>query len=140
MGARILVIEDNAPNRNLMSYLITAFGHTPITAESGISGIEAAEREKPDLIVCDIQMPGIDGYEVARRLKGDPRLEPIPLVAVTAYAMVGDQERVLAAGFDGYIPKPIVPRAFVGQLETFLHRRRRTGSGRKAPVQPGDGS
>lgn len=134
MLARILVIEDNAPNLELMTYLITAFGHMPLTAANGVAGLEVARRERPDLIVCDIQLPGMDGYEVARHLKSDPQLLSVPLVAVTAYAMVGDREKVLAAGFDGYIPKPIAPGGFVHQLEGFLHRRPRRSRAAETPV------
>lgn len=137
MLARILVIEDNAPNLELMTYLITAFGHMPLTATNGVTGLEVARREQPDLIVCDIQLPGMDGYEVARHAKNDPQLETVPLVAVTAYAMVGDREKVLAAGFDGYIAKPIAPSGFVRQLETFLHRRPlRTATAEPNPRRP----
>src|SRR6266853_718425 len=126
MSARILVIEDNRPNLDLMSYLLTAFGYTPLTAHDGAEGVEAAEREIPDLIVCDVHLPKLDGYEVAKRLKGHPSLHRTPLVAVTALAMVGDRDRVLAAGFDGYIPKPIVPQTFVTQVEAFLPPERRS--------------
>jgi len=120
MGARILVIEDNPDNLELVCYLLRAFGHMPLAAASGRSGIDAAVREKPDLILCDLQLPDIDGYEVARQLRADPSLNGIRLVAVTAFAMPADRERVLASGFDGYIPKPIAPEQFVPQIETFL--------------------
>src|SRR5689334_18532480 len=120
MGARILVIEDNPANLELMSYLLTAFGHTVLSAMDGEEGLEAARRENPDLIVCDIQIPKIHGLEVAQRLKSHPALRKIPLVAVTAFAMVGDRDKVLAAGFDGYIAKPIVPDKFTEQVCAFL--------------------
>ena len=120
MGFRILMIEDNPDNLELMRYLLKAFGHTPLTAEEGAEGIELARRENPDLIICDIQLPGMSGYEVAKALKADGRLAGIPLVAVTALAMVGDRDRILAAGFDGYISKPIVPETFLKQVEVFL--------------------
>jgi CheY-like chemotaxis protein len=120
MTARILIIEDNPTNLELMRFLLQAFGFTLFTAADGPEGIETARRTIPDLIVCDLQMPGLDGYEVARRLKSDPMLRKIPLVAVTAYAMVGDRDGALAAGFDGYLTKPIMPRSFVSQLEAFL--------------------
>lgn len=124
----ILVIEDNATNLELMTYLLQAFGHTPLSAGDGETGLEIARREIPDLIICDVQMPGIDGYEVARRLKSDPALRAIPLVAVTALAMVGDRDKVLAAGFDGYIAKPIDPETFVRQAEAFLQPGQRAAS------------
>jgi two-component system cell cycle response regulator len=118
--AKILVIEDNIENLELMTYLLKAFGHTTTTASDGGEGVDHAHRESPDLIICDVHLPTMDGYEVARRLKMHPALRPIPLVAVTALAMVGDRDKVLAAGFDGYLPKPIVPEVFVQQIEAFL--------------------
>jgi len=120
MPKRILVIEDNPQNLELMTYLLRAFGHVALTAEDGVEGIELARREKLDLIICDVHLPGLDGYEVARHLKKDPMLRLIPLVAVTALAMVGDRDKVLAAGFDGYIDKPISPEIFVKQVEAFM--------------------
>ena len=95
-------------------------------------GSEFARRERPDLIICDVQLPGLDGYEVARRLKGDPAFRETPLIAVTAYAMVGDRERLIAAGFDGYIAKPIEPEMFVSKIETIL------GASREPRVLPSD--
>lgn len=120
MPARILVIEDNPTNLDLMTYLLTAFGHTPLTAPDGEIGLAIVQAERPDLIICDIQLPIMDGYEIARWLKSHPELRNIPLVAVTALAMVGDRDKVLAAGFNGYIAKPIDPQTFVGQVERFL--------------------
>ena len=105
----ILIIEDHVDNLELMNYLLRAFGYATLAATDGITGLDIAQREDLDLILCDIQLPGIDGLEVARRLKQDARLRPVPLVAITALAMVGDRERVLGAGFDGYLPKPINP-------------------------------
>jgi CheY-like chemotaxis protein len=121
--ALILIIEDNPTNMLLMAYLLNAFGHTVFESVSGEDGLATAKRELPELILSDLQMPGMDGYEVARQLKLDPRLNTVPLVAVTAYAMVGDRDKVLAAGFDGYIPKPINPETFVGEVEAFLPGR-----------------
>jgi two-component system, cell cycle response regulator len=118
--ARILVIEDNPGNLELMTYLLNAFGHSTLTAGDGDQGIAAARRERPDLILCDIQLPGADGYAVARELKGDALLKHTPIVAVTALAMVGDREKGMAAGFDGYIFKPIDPQGFVAQVDSFL--------------------
>ena len=120
MSARILVIEDNQANMDLMIYLLQAFRYHPMVACDGEAGLAKARRNRPDLIVCDIQIPKLDGYGVARELKGDVQLRAIPLVAVTAYAMVGDRERMLAAGFDGYIAKPIDPETFVRQIVSFL--------------------
>lgn len=121
--ARILIIEDNPENMQLMMYLLTAFGHTVLETTLGEKGLRLAKEESPDLILCDLHMPGMDGYEVAKRLKLDPQLAAIPLVAVTAYAMVGDREKVLAAGFNGYISKPINPELFVSEIEIFLASR-----------------
>src|SRR5882762_7078629 len=120
MSARILIIEDNPTNLDLMTYLLNAFGYTTLTAQDGEEGLETARQEVPDLIICDIQLPTMDGREVARRLKRDPQLHRIPLLAVTALAMVGDRARLLAAGFDGYIAKPLSPETFVQEVEKFL--------------------
>lgn len=117
---RILLIEDNQANLELMSYLLTAFGYAPRAAADGAAGLALAGAAPFDLIVCDIHMPNVDGYEVARRLKADPGTRDVPLVAVTALAMVGDRDKVLAAGFDGYIAKPVDPELFVRQVEAFL--------------------
>lgn len=120
MGVNILIIEDNPTNLELMTYLLNAFGHRVLAANTGIQGLETAKRERPDLIICDVQLPDISGCEVARWLKSEPELRHIPLVAVTALAMLGDRERMIAAGFDGYLAKPIDPETFVGKMEAFL--------------------
>src|SRR5579859_695035 len=120
MPGRILVIEDNEANLELIVYLLQAYGHQTMSAGDGEKGLELAGRESPDVILCDIQLPGIDGYEVACRLKAVPELRLIPRVAVTAMAMVGDRDKLLAAGFDGYIGKPIKPETLVREVEAFL--------------------
>lgn len=120
MSARILVIEDNPANLELMGYLLRCSGHEVLVATDGRGGLELAQLEGPDLIICDIQMPHMTGFEVALHLKANDRVKHIPLVAITAFAMVGDRERVLAGGFDGYLAKPIDPEAFVEQIEAFL--------------------
>jgi two-component system cell cycle response regulator len=120
MSARILVIEDNPTSMELMVYLLQAFSHRPLLAYDGEEGIKAAHRERPDIIICDVHLPKLDGYGVVRFLKNHPSLQSIPVVAVTALAMVGDREKVLNAGFDSYIGKPIEPQAFVNQIEEFL--------------------
>jgi two-component system, cell cycle response regulator len=125
--ARILVIEDNPTNMELMTYLLKAFGHVPLTASDGEAGLEVIQRDSPDLIICDVHLPTMDGYEVARQLKSNPALRHIPLVAVTALAMMGDRDKVLQAGFDGYLSKPIAPETFVTQVEAFLQADQRTG-------------
>lgn len=129
MTARILVIEDNPDNMELMAYLLQAFGHTPLTAEDGEQGLGVACRERPDLIICDIHLPKMDGYQVLRGLKADAVSQSIPIVAVTALAMVGDREKMLAAGFDGYIAKPIAPETFISQVEAFLRPEQRSSTG-----------
>jgi CheY-like chemotaxis protein len=94
MHARILIVEDNPANLDLMVYLLGAYGHVPISARDGKEGLRIAAREKPDLILCDIHLPKMDGYEVVSRLKSDPDCCTIPTVAITALAMVGDRDRV----------------------------------------------
>lgn len=121
MGARILVVDDNAANLDLMLYLLTAFGYAPCGVSSGAAAMEAIQKNPYDLVLTDILMPQVDGYQLARRLKSDPRLSKTPLVAVTALAMPGDRERIAAAGFDGYISKPIEPERFVAALTPFLN-------------------
>ncbi|NGZ84026.1 EAL domain-containing protein [Duganella aceris] len=121
MSARILIIEDNATNMELMVYLLRAFGYTPLSASDGEAGVAAAQRELPDLIICDVHLPKLDGYGVVAALKADPAVAHIPALAVTALAMVGDREKLLEAGFDGYIGKPIEPDTFVTQIESFLN-------------------
>ncbi|HTU68927.1 MAG TPA: response regulator [Candidatus Baltobacteraceae bacterium] len=123
--ARILVIDDNAVNLDLMLYLLRAFGHAAEGRSDGEAGLEAVRGGQFDLVLTDVLMPGIDGYELARQLKADERCAAIPLIAVTALAMPGDRERIAGVGFDGYIAKPIEPRTFVAQVEALLHREGR---------------
>jgi two-component system cell cycle response regulator len=118
--ARVLVIEDNPANMELMTYLLRSFGHTALEATDGHQGLRAALDARPDLIICDLQLPRIDGYEVARTLKADASMRAVPLLAVTAYAMVDDRGKALAAGFDGYFAKPIDPTTFIQQVQAFL--------------------
>jgi len=120
MEHRILIIEDNETNLELMVYLLEEFGYAPLTARDGEAGLAAIRKERPHLVLCDIQLPKMDGLEVARQVKADAELRAIPLVAITALAMVGDREKGLAAGFDGYISKPINPQTFVQQVDALL--------------------
>ena len=120
MSARILIIEDNPANMELMAYLIQAFGHSVFQAYNGEEGLEVARRELPDLVICDVHLPKMDGYGVLQQLKSEVALRHIFVIAVTALAMVGDREKLLAAGFDGYLGKPIEPETFVFQIEKFL--------------------
>jgi diguanylate cyclase (GGDEF)-like protein/PAS domain S-box-containing protein len=131
MSARILIIEDNPTNMELMVYLLRAFGYQPLLAHNGEEGVQVARREVPDLVICDVHLPKLDGYGVVAQLKQDPKLKHIPALAVTALAMVGDREKLLAAGFDGYIGKPIEPDTFVSQIESFLQ-------GEMSPRDPND--
>ena len=126
MPARILVVDDNRANLDLMVYLARAFGHTADPCSDGIAGEQMAKSAAYDLILTDVLMPGIDGYELARRLRADPSTRTIPLVAVSALAMVGDRERILSGGFDGYVAKPIDPETFVAQVDGFLPRELRS--------------
>jgi CheY-like chemotaxis protein len=114
------VIEDNPTNLQLMVYLLCACGHEVLEGHEGTEGLQKAKIEGVDLILLDIHMPQMDGYEVARRLRADPQCSKIPLVAVTALAMVGDRERILASGFNGYIAKPIDAEIFLAQLAQFI--------------------
>ena len=120
MEAAILVVEDNRDNMELMEYLLTAFGYTPMLARGGADAIRLAREQPPDLILMDLQMPEMDGLEAIAAIRGEPGLEGCTIVAVTAFAMVGDRERILAAGFDGYISKPIAPESFVADVERYL--------------------
>lgn len=120
MPTRILVIEDNPANMELMTYLLKAHGYTLLTATDGESGLAVASGELPDLIICDVYLPQLDGYGVVRVLKRTPSLSGIPAIAVTALAMVGDRDKLIDAGFDGYISKPIEPETFVAEIERFL--------------------
>lgn len=130
MPARILVIEDNPTNLDLMTYMLKAIGHAVLPATTGADGIRLALAERPDLILCDIHLPDRNGMEVASALRAQPELTGVPFVAVTALAMVGDRERILASGFDGYIAKPIEPEQFIPALDGFL-RIARAGAGRR---------
>lgn len=120
LTARILVIEDNPTNLQLVMYLLQAFGHEVKGSKDGPEGIEMACNHGHDLILLDIHMPKMDGYEVARRLRDDPRCRHIPIVAVTALAMVGDREKLLNSGFEGYISKPIDPETFPAKVQEYL--------------------
>ncbi|HEV8524160.1 MAG TPA: response regulator [Terriglobales bacterium] len=120
MPARILVIEDNPTNMELMTFLLRSFGHTTLSASDGNGVLDLLRQERPNLVLCDVQLPGRDGYEIAREVKADKSLQHIPLIAVTAYAMVGDRERLLSMGFDGYIAKPIDPETFIDRVHSFL--------------------
>jgi two-component system, cell cycle response regulator DivK len=120
MPRTVLVIEDNEQNLYLVTYVLEKNGYEVLQARDGHEGIELAGRAAPVLILLDIQLPGMNGYDVARALRGNPALERVPIVAVTSYAMVGDRERALAAGCSGYLEKPIDPETFMADVERHL--------------------
>ena len=120
MPAEILVIEDLPANPKLLTVLLEAFGYSVRAAEDGLTGLQAAREQRPDLVLCDLLMDGLDGFGVAREMRSDETLKNIPLVAVTALVTDGVEKKVLASGFDGYISKPIEVRKFVPQLEQYL--------------------
>lgn len=117
---KILLVEDNENNRYLERFLLEREGLAVVTATNGVQALAAAALENPDLIVMDIQMPEMDGYEVTRRLKEDPGLAGIPIVGVSSYAMAGDREKAMRIGFVGYIEKPINPETFGREIKQFL--------------------
>jgi CheY-like chemotaxis protein len=126
--ASILVVEDNEDNLTLIDFLLRAHAFTPLLARTGADGLRLALQERPDLVLLDIRMPGLDGYEVAAAIKSEPALTHTRVVAVTASAMVGDRERIVAAGFDRYIQKPIDPETFMSTLWQFLPPHAALGS------------
>jgi two-component system, cell cycle response regulator DivK len=118
--AKILIIEDNEQNLYLETFILQKNGHEIIQARNGETGIALAAQTSPDLILLDIQLPGMDGYTVAENLRKNPILAKIPIIAVTSYAMTGDRERILAAGCISYIEKPINPETFHVEVTQFL--------------------
>lgn len=122
--AKILCVEDNAANRILVAQVLQSAGYSVVEAVDGLTGLKAAQEETPDLILMDINIPGMDGYETATRIKSFPRLSHIPIIALTAKTMAGDRERALTAGCDGYIAKPIDVDALPNQVAEFLGGRR----------------
>src|SRR3989475_3231259 len=131
---KVLYIEDNRENRMLVRAVLEAAGYTIVEAEDGLAGIEAAIREEPALILLDINLPGVDGYEIVAILKSFPNLASTPVIAVTAYAMQGDRQRTLVAGCDGYLQKPINVDAFPRQVAEFLGGKRERVEGREEGV------
>ncbi len=120
MNRTVLLIEDNEQNRYLAAFLLERHGYRVVAAADGPAGIALARAGGHDLILLDIQLPGMDGHAVARALREIAALRAVPIVAVTSYAMVGDREKSLAAGCTGYIEKPINPETFVAEIETYL--------------------
>ena len=120
MNKRILLIEDNEQNRYLVTFLLQARGWEVVHAADGPAGLALAGEIAPALILLDIQLPGMDGYAVARALRANPKLAEVPIVAVTSYAMPGDRERCIEAGCTGYLEKPIDPQTFAVEVEALL--------------------
>ncbi len=120
MPTRILIIEDDFASRGLVKYLLEVSGYETLDADEGSLGVRMALETNPDLVICDLQMPVMNGYEVVQYLQKHPGWRRVPIIAVTAFSMQGDRETALAAGFNEHITKPITPETFVGQIEVFL--------------------
>ena len=120
MSKRVLVVEDQDDNRRIIRDLLTSNGFELIEAETGDEGVAVAAREKPDLILMDIQLPGLDGYEATRRIRANPDLKKTPVIAVTSYALSGDDKKAFAAGCNGYVTKPFSPRQLLDKIREYL--------------------
>ena len=120
MSRRVLVVEDQADNRRIVRDLLTRSGYEIVEATTGEEGVTLAETQRPDLILMDIQLPVIDGYEAARRIKANPELHHIPIIAVTSYALSGDDVKAFAAGCNDYVAKPFSPRALLAKVREYL--------------------
>jgi two-component system cell cycle response regulator DivK len=120
MTKRILVVEDQADNRQILRDLLTSEGYRVIEAQDGEEGVRAAAAERPDLILMDIQLPRLDGYEATRRIKADPALRAIPIIVVTSYSLSGDEAKARAAGCDDFVPKPYSRRQLMDKISQYL--------------------
>ena len=120
MTRHILVVEDQEDNRQIVRDLLTANDYEVTEAENGEEALVAVAKDRPDLILMDIQLPVMDGYEVTRRIKADPSLSSIPVIAVTSYALSGDEEKARAAGCDDFVPKPFSPRQLLAKIRQYL--------------------
>ena len=120
MSRRILVVEDNEENRRILRLLLTSAGYELMEAVSGEEGVSLAETGRPDLILMDIQLPGLDGYEATRRIKSNPALRQIPLIVVTSYALSGDDVKAFEAGCDAYVTKPFNPRQLLAKIREYI--------------------
>jgi two-component system cell cycle response regulator DivK len=120
MSKRILVVEDHEDNRRILRDLLASAGYETLEAETGEEGVAAAEAERPDLILMDIQLPVLDGYEATRRIKANPDLRGIPVIVVTSYALSGDETKARAAGCDAYVTKPYSPRQLLAKIRENL--------------------
>jgi len=120
MTKRILVVDDNEDNRQILIDLFSGAGYEVIEAHTGLDAVMIATREVPDLVLMDIQLPGIDGYEATRRIKAQAALARTPVIAVTSYALAGDDRKAADAGCDHYVSKPFSPRALLAKVRTIL--------------------
>jgi len=120
MSKLILVIEDQEDNRRILRDLLTSAGYQVIESVSGEEGVASATTHRPDLVLMDIQLPGLDGYEATRRIKADPSLRNIPVIAVTSYALSGDDVKAYEAGCDAYVTKPFSPRALLAKIREYV--------------------
>ena len=120
MGKRILMVEDTEDNRQIIRDLMDSVGYELLEAEDGAVGVAMAAEHRPDLILMDIQLPVLDGYEATRRIKTDPALRHIPIIAVTSYALAGDEAKARSAGCDGYVAKPFSPRQLLAKINELL--------------------
>ena len=120
MSKLILVIEDQEDNRRILRDLLTNSGYEVIEAIDGIKGVSSAEIYRPDLILMDVQLPGIDGYEATRQIKANPDLKKIPIIVVTSYALSGDDLKAFEAGCDAYVAKPFSPRELLAKIREYL--------------------
>ena len=124
MSARILVVEDDPQNLYLVKYLLEKSGFEVVVARDGEEGVAAAQESRPDIILMDMLLPKMDGYEATKAIKAMPVLASVKIVALTAYSMKGDKAKVLEAGCEGYIPKPLDPSSFVSEVEEYLSEER----------------
>lgn len=122
MKKRVLVVEDQVDNRTILRDLLESAGIQVLAAENGATGVEMAKELQPDLILMDIQMPEMDGYEASRRIKAVPALAAVPIIAVTSYALSGDEDKARAAGCDDYVTKPFSPRALLVKVMSWLDK------------------
>ncbi|HSB79229.1 MAG TPA: response regulator [Candidatus Methylomirabilis sp.] len=125
MTTRILIVEDQEDNRKILRDLLTSAGFALLEATTGEEGVHLAETEHPDLILMDIQLPNLDGYEATRRIKATPALQHTPIIAVTSYALSGDDVKAREAGCDAYVTKPYSPRALLAKVREYLPAERR---------------
>ena len=120
MSKRILVVEDQDDNMQILRDLLDSVGYEIIEARDGAEGVKVAKAERPDLILMDIQLPVLDGYEATRQIKADPELRTIPIIVVTSYALSGDEDKAREAGCDDYVPKPYSPRQLLAKIMKYL--------------------